>query len=68
MQVAGSAEVSVVVLSQYITLKLLWRALENDVIKEPLFHTFHQTFYKNFVILVFWNKYSLPPFCTNFHD
>ena len=24
----------------------------------PLFHTFHQTFYKNFVIFVFWSKYS----------
>ena len=32
--------------------------LENDDIKGPLFHIFHQAFYKNFVILVFLNKYT----------
>ena len=51
MQIAGSVEVSVVVWSQYITLKLFWRTLENDVIKWPLFHASHKAFYKNFIIL-----------------
>ena len=59
MQMAGSVEVSIVVWSRYITLKLFWRTLKNDVIKGPLFHTFHQAFYKTFVILVFWNKKPL---------
>ena len=53
MQMAGSAEVSIVIWSQYISLKLFLRTLENDVIKWPLFHTFRQAFYKSFVILVF---------------
>ena len=56
LQMAGSAEVSIVVWSQYITLKLFWGTLENDVIQGPLFHTSHYAFHKNFVILVFWNK------------
>ena len=54
----GSLEVSVVVSSWYIILKLFWRTLENDFIKGPLLHTIHQAFYKNFVILLFWNKRS----------
>ena len=54
----GSVEVSIVIWSRYITLKLLWRTLENDVIKGPLLHIVHQPFYKKFVISVFWNKYS----------
>ena len=58
MQMVGSVDVSIVVWSRYITLKLFWRTLENDVIKGRLFHTFHQAIYKKFVILVFWNKYS----------
>ena len=59
-------EVSIVVWLRHITLKLLWRTLENDVVpvKVPLFHTFQQTFLKKFVILVFFNKYS--PFVTIF--
>ena len=64
MQMAGSVEVSIAVWSRYIALKLFWRTLKNDVIKGPLFHIFHQVFYKNFVILVVWNKYS--PFVTIF--
>ena len=59
-----SLEVSIVVWSHYITLKLFWRTLENDVIKGLLFHIFHQAFYKYFLILVFWNKYS--PFAPIF--
>ena len=47
---AGSVEVFVVVWSQYITLKLFWRTLENYASQEA--------FLKNFVILVFWNNYS----------
>ena len=66
MQMAGSAEVSIVIWSQYISLKLFLRTLENDVIKWPLFHTFRQAFYKSFVILVFWNKYSAN--CTDFYN
>ena len=54
----------IVVWSRYITLKLFWRALENDVKKVTLLHNFHQAFYKNIVILVFWNKYS--PFAPIF--
>ena len=46
MQMAGSVEVSIVVWLQYITVKLFWRALENDVIKGVLFQTFHQAYYK----------------------
>ena len=66
MQMAGIAEVSIVASSRHIRLKLFWRTLENDVVAEPLFHTFHPAFYKNFVILVFWNKYStfVPIFIT----
>ena len=62
MQMAGSVEVSIVVWSRYITLN----ALKNfdDLIKGPLFYTFHQVFYKNFVILKFWNKSS--PFAPIF--
>ena len=60
----GSLEVYIVVLSWYIILKLFWRTLENDFIKEPLLHTIHQAFYKNFVILLFWNKRS--PFVSIF--
>ena len=41
MQMTGSVETSIVVLSQYITLKLFSRTLKNDVIKGPLFRTFH---------------------------
>ena len=56
-QMIESEEVSIVVWSRCITLKLFWRKLENDFIRRPRFHTFHQIFYKNVVILVFWNKY-----------
>ena len=59
MLMARSVEVSIVVWSRYIILKLFWKTFKNDVIKGPLFHTFHQAFYKTFVILVFWNKKSL---------
>ena len=59
-----SVEVSIVVWSHYITLKSFWRTLENDVIKRLLFHIFHQAFYKYFLILAFWNKYS--PFAPIF--
>ena len=38
---AGIVEVSIVILSQYIPLKLLWRPLENDVMKGFLIHIFH---------------------------
>ena len=55
---AGSLKVFIVVWSRYITLNLFWRTLENDVINGPLFDTIHEAFYKNFAILVFWNKYS----------
>ena len=58
MQMAVSVEVSVVISSRYIPLKLLWGILENDIIKVFLIHIFHQAFYKNFVILVFRNEYS----------
>ena len=44
MQMAGSVEVSIVVRLPCITLKLFRQALENDAIKGPLFHTFHQHF------------------------
>ena len=53
MQMAGSVEVSIAAWSRNIILKLFSRTLENDVTKKSLFHTFHQVFYKNFVILVF---------------
>ena len=59
MQMTWSAEVSIVVWSRYITLKLFWRTLENGVIKGHLFLISHQEFHKNFVILVFRNKYYL---------
>ena len=64
MQLAGSVDISIAVWMRYITLKLFWRTLENDLMKMTLFHIFHKVFYKNFVILVFWNKYSpfLPIF------
>ena len=58
MQMAGSVEVSIAAWSRNVILKLFSRTLENDVTKKSLFHTFHQAFYKNFVILVFWNKDS----------
>ena len=61
MKMARSIDVFIVWL-RYITLKRFWRTLENDAIKGP-FHTFHQIFYKDFVLLVFWNKYySFVPF------
>ena len=41
MQMARSVEVSIVVWSRYITLKLFWRTLENDVIKGSLLYIFH---------------------------
>ena len=44
IQMAGSVEVSIVVWSRYITLKLFRRKLKNDVMKRPLFHNFHQAF------------------------
>ena len=53
MQMGGSVEVSIVVWSQYITLKLFRRTLENDVIRGHLFHTIHQAIYKDFAIVVF---------------
>ena len=61
---AENIEVSIVVWSRYISLKLFWRTLENNAIKGPQFHTFHQALYKDFVILVFSSKYSpfLPIF------
>ena len=37
MQTTESIDISIAVWSRYITLKLLWRALENDVIKGSLF-------------------------------
>ena len=46
MQMVESVEVFIVVWSPYITLKLFW-------IKGPLFYTFHQAFYKDFVTLMF---------------
>ena len=58
MQMAGGVEVSIVVWSRYITLRLFWRTLKNEVIKGPLSHMFHQAFYKTFVNLRFWNKES----------
>ena len=58
MPIAGSVEVFIAVWSRYITLKLLWKTLKYDAIKGPLFHTFHQAFYKNFAISVFRNRYS----------
>ena len=64
MQMAENVEVSIVVWLPCIILKLFWRTLENEVIKWPLFHLFHQAFYKNFVIFVFSNKYS--PFALIF--
>ena len=58
MQIAEIVEISIVVWSRYNTLKLFWIALENDVLNGARSHTFHQAFYKNFVTLLFWNKYS----------
>ena len=55
IKVARSVEVSTVFWSRYLTLKRLWRTLENYVIKEPMFHTFLHPFFKNFVILLFRN-------------
>ena len=46
MQMAGSVEFSIVVRSRYITLELFRQALENDAIKDPLFHTSNQHFTK----------------------
>ena len=66
MQMAGIIEVSIVIWSRYITLKLFWITLENDVIKCPLFYTFYHTLYKKFVILVFWSNYL--SICTNFYN
>ena len=45
MQTTESVDISIAVWSRYITLKLLWRALENDVIKGPLFHIFEKNKY-----------------------
>ena len=50
----------------FVTLKLFWRTLEKDVIKEPLFHTFCQVFYKkkrNFSGLK-----QVLSICTSFHN
>ena len=55
---AESVDISVVVWSCYITLKLFSRTLENDVIKASLFHIFCEIFFKSFVILVFRNTHS----------
>ena len=51
---AGNVEVSIVVwrdilLNSFEELEVM----ENEVIKGPLFVTFHQVFYKHFVISVF---------------
>ena len=54
----GSVEVSIIVWSIYITLKLFWKTFENGIIRGPLFHTLHKELFKYFVILRFWNKYS----------
>ena len=60
LKMTGIVEVSIVTWLQYIIMKPFSRALENDIIKGPLFNTFDQAFYnyKSFVISVFWNKYS----------
>ena len=43
----SSLELSIVVWSRYISLKLLRRIRESDVKEASLFHSFLQIFYKN---------------------
>ena len=43
----GSVEVSIIVWSIYITLKLFWKTFENGIIRGPLFHSFHHAFDKH---------------------
>ena len=57
-----SLELSVVVWSRYIVLKLLWRMWESDVKEGHPFHTFLHIFYENFKILVLsYNPSYLVP-------
>ena len=60
-----SVEVSIVVWSPYITLKLFWRTLENYIIKGHLFHIFGLAFYKKCNFRVLKEVFSI---CTNFHN
>ena len=59
-----SLELSIVVWSRYIALKLFWRIWKNDAKKGPPFHTFLQLFCNNFKTLVL--SYNLPHFLPIF--
>ena len=57
-----SLKLSIVILLWFIALELLWRIWESDVNKEAQFHTFFQTFYKNFkILLLSYNLSHLVP-------
>ena len=65
MQTAGSVEVSIVVWSQYITLKLFGKTLENYFIKGLISHLSPSILQRfcNFSVLK-----QVLSICTNFHN
>ena len=67
---AVSLELSIVVWSRYIALKLFWRIWENNVKEGPLFHNFHQIFHKNFkmLILIYSLSHFVPIFKKNYEE
>ena len=67
INMVSSLELSIVIWSQYIALKLLWRIWKINVKEAPPFHTFLQIFYKN--LKIFYSRIltkDLPRYSESF--